>query len=49
MSQQPGAPAEVLCEDLEPDEAIDFLDGLSRAADKMVTLVDKLPYSEPTA
>ena len=37
--------AEVLSEDLEPDEAIDFLDGLSRAADKMVTLVDKLPYN----
>jgi hypothetical protein len=36
--------AEVLSEDLEPDEAIDFLDGLSRAA---VTLVEKLPYSDP--
>ena len=39
--------AEVLCEDLEPEEAIDFLDGLSRAADKMVALVEKLPYSDP--
>jgi hypothetical protein len=37
--------AEVLSEDLEPDEAVDFLDGLSRAADKMVTLVEKLPYN----
>ena len=37
--------AEVLSDDLEPDEAIDFLDGLSRAADKMVTLVEKLPYN----
>lgn len=39
--------AEVLSEDLEPDEAIDFLDGLSRAADKMAALVEKLPYSDP--
>jgi signal transduction histidine kinase len=36
--------AEVLGDDLEPDEAADFLDGLARAADKMATLVDQLPY-----
>jgi hypothetical protein len=35
---------EVLSDDLEPEEAVDFLDGLSRAADKMATLVDQLPY-----
>jgi hypothetical protein len=35
---------EVLGEDLEPMEAADFLDGLAKAADKMVTLVDQLPY-----
>ena len=35
---------EVLSDDLEPDEAVDFLDGLARAADKMATLVDQLPY-----
>jgi len=38
--------AEVLSDDLEPDEAADFLDGLARAADKMSTLVEQLPYSE---
>jgi signal transduction histidine kinase len=37
--------AEVLSEDLEPDEAVDFLDGMARAADKMVALVEKLPYN----
>jgi len=36
--------AEVLSDDLEPDEAADFLDGLPRAAEKMSTLVAKLPY-----
>jgi hypothetical protein len=36
--------AEVLAEDLEPDEALDFLDGLVRAADKMSLLVEQLPY-----
>ena len=35
---------EVLSDDLEPDEAVDFLDGLARAADKMAGLVDQLPY-----
>ena len=29
----------------ERDEAVDFLDGLSRAADKMVVLMDQLPYN----
>ena len=38
--------AEVLSEDLEPDEAADFLDGLARAADKMCVLVDQLPYDQ---
>ena len=37
---------EVLSERLEPDEAIDFLDGLQRAADKMATLIDQLPYDQ---
>ena len=35
---------EVLSDDLEPDEAVEFLDGLARAADKMAGLVDQLPY-----
>ena len=35
---------EVLGEDLEPDEAADFLDGLARAADRMASLVEQLPY-----
>jgi hypothetical protein len=35
---------EVLSEDLEPDEAVDFLEGLTRAADKMAVLIDQLPY-----
>lgn len=34
--------AEVLCEDLEPDEATDFLEGMSRAADKMSALMEQL-------
>ena len=38
--------AEVLSEDLEPEEAADFLDGLARAADKMTALVDQLPYDQ---
>ena len=38
---------EVLSDDLEPDEAVDFLDGLARAADKMAVLVDQLPYDSP--
>ena len=38
--------AEVLSEDLEPDEAADFLDGLARAADKMCGLIDQLPYDQ---
>ena len=37
---------EVLSEDLEPEESLDFLDGLIRAADKLVTLIDQLPYEE---
>jgi signal transduction histidine kinase len=37
---------EVLGENLEPDEAIDFIDGLQRAADKLATLVDQLPYDQ---
>jgi signal transduction histidine kinase len=37
---------EVLSEKLEPDEAMDFLDGLQRAADKMATLIDQLPYEQ---
>ncbi|HEY7119153.1 MAG TPA: hypothetical protein VH475_21365 [Tepidisphaeraceae bacterium] len=37
---------EVLSDDLEPEEAVDFLDGLSRAADKMAALVDQLPYDQ---
>lgn len=37
---------EVLSEKLEPDEAIDFIDGLQRAADKMSTLIDQLPYEQ---
>jgi hypothetical protein len=39
--------AEVLGEDLEPDEAIDFLDGLVRAADKMAALVEQIRYDQP--
>jgi hypothetical protein len=35
---------EVLAEDLDPQEAVEFLDGLSRAADKMIGLMDRLPY-----
>jgi signal transduction histidine kinase len=35
---------EVLGADLEPDEAADFLDGLARAADRMASLVEQLPY-----
>jgi signal transduction histidine kinase len=35
---------EVLSDDLEPEEAVDFLDGLARAADRMAGLVDQLPY-----
>jgi hypothetical protein len=31
-------------DDLEPEEAVDFLDGLARAADRMAGLVDQLPY-----
>jgi hypothetical protein len=38
--------AEVLSDDLEPDEAADFLDGLARAADKMCVLIDQLPYDQ---
>ena len=37
---------EVLSERLEPDEAIDFLDGLQRAADKMAMLIDQWPYEQ---
>jgi hypothetical protein len=37
---------EVLSDDLEPEEAVDFLDGLTRAADKMAALVDQLPYDQ---
>jgi hypothetical protein len=37
---------EVLSEKLEPEEAIDFIDGLQRAADKMATLIDQLPYDQ---
>ena len=37
---------EVLSERLEPEEAIDFIDGLQRAADKMATLIDQLPYDQ---
>jgi hypothetical protein len=40
---------EVLGEDLEPEEAADFLDGLARAADKMAILIDQLPYDPTTA
>jgi hypothetical protein len=35
---------EVLSDDLEPEEAADFLEGLGRAADKMSMLVEQLPY-----
>jgi hypothetical protein len=37
---------EVLSDRLEPEEAIDFLDGLQRAADKMVNLIEQWPYDE---
>jgi signal transduction histidine kinase len=37
---------EVLQEQLEPEEAADFLDGLQRAADKMATLIEQLPYEQ---
>ena len=37
---------EVLSERLEPDEAIDFIDGLQRAADKMAGLIDQIPYEK---
>ncbi|HSI33760.1 MAG TPA: hypothetical protein VK986_09240 [Tepidisphaeraceae bacterium] len=40
---------EVLSEQLEPDEAIDFLDGLSRAADKLGVLIEQLPYQPEPA
>jgi signal transduction histidine kinase len=39
--------AEVLCEDLEPDEAADFLDGMARAADKMSTLLEQIAARQP--
>jgi len=35
---------EVLSEELEPEEAVDFLDGLIRAADKLGVLIEQLPY-----
>ena len=38
--------AEVLSDDLEPAEAADFLDGLARAADKMASLMEQLPYKD---
>jgi hypothetical protein len=37
---------EVLSERLEPDEAVDFLDGLQRAADKMDALMAQWPYEQ---
>jgi hypothetical protein len=37
---------EVLSDDLEPDEAADFLDGLARAAEKMCGLIDQVPYDQ---
>ena len=37
---------EVLSENLEPEEAVEFLDGLERAADKMATFIDQLPYDQ---
>ena len=39
--------AEVLCEDLEPDEAAEFLDGMARAADKMSTLLEQIAERQP--
>ena len=38
---------EVLSENLEPEEAVEFLDGLERAADKMSGFIDQLPYDQP--
>jgi signal transduction histidine kinase len=38
---------EVLGQDLQPDEAVDFLEGLERAADKMASLVEQLPFDAP--
>ena len=34
--------AEVLTEDLDAESAVDFLDGLIRAADKLVGLLDQI-------
>lgn len=39
--------AEVLCEDLEPEEAADFLDGMARAADKMSMLLEEIAARQP--
>jgi signal transduction histidine kinase len=39
--------AEVLCEDLEPDEAAEFLDGMARAADKMSVLLEQIAERQP--
>ena len=40
---------EVLAEELDPGETLEFLDGLTRAADKMMRLMDRLPYHEDAA
>ena len=39
--------AEVLCEELEPEEAAEFLEGMGRAADKMSALMEQLAAHQP--
>jgi signal transduction histidine kinase len=39
--------AEVLCEDLEPEESAEFLEGMERAADKMAVLIDQIAALQP--
>jgi len=39
--------AEVLCEELEPGETVEFLDGMARAADKMDSLLEQLAARQP--
>jgi signal transduction histidine kinase len=39
--------AEVLCEDLEPQESAEFLEGMERAAEKMSGLLEQLAALQP--
>lgn len=38
--------AEVLGEELERDESVEFLEGMIRAADRMDTLMEQYPYDD---